>query len=259
MKFKVTKILDQGTNNPIVNRIYLQFSDMISCGFFWIENEKQKKFQGLLYKLMEELLKVEQSVNEYVKTEKDAIEIVNSPNGIKYQKNGFSYDDPTLVLHEKFENFLIKSVVSIRKFVNICSFILNEDFKSHLALYKYLTTILKTESSFYKWFDERSKCIKEIYDLRGLAEHEELKIDRFDIEIVENNIKINLPKIANTELKLREYTQDGLKFLFNYYEYMIAQLLSIIYKGFGRIVKIEKDEMSKNNNYKYIIDFNAKM
>lgn len=258
MQFKLTKILDQGTNNPIVNRINLQFSEMISCGFFWREEEKQKEFRGLLFKLMEELLKVEQTVNDYIKMEEDSINKINSPEGIKYQKNGFSYDDPTLKLREIFEEFLIKSVVSIRKFTKVCSYILNKDFVSHKALYKYLVANLKPESSFYKWIANSSESVKEIYNLRGLVEHEELKIDKFDVAIEENKIKINLPKISDTELTLREYMQGELKFLFNYFEHMIAKLLSIIYSGFGKIVALNDEEMSKNRNFKYIIDFNAK-
>ncbi|MFA6979489.1 MAG: hypothetical protein WC209_09215 [Ignavibacteriaceae bacterium] len=258
MEFKVTKILDQGTDNPIINRIHLQFSEMISCGFFWIEEEKQKEFRGLLFNLMGELLKIEKSVNNYTKAEDAIILKINSPDGIKYQKNGFLYDDPTIELNEKFEDFLIKSVVSIRKFVKVCSYIINKNFDGHKALYKYISNNFKPETSFYKWFEVRSRLVKEIYDLRGLVEHEELKIDKFEVKIIENRITIILPKIAGTELVLREYMQGGLKFLFDYYEHMIAQLLSTIYKGYGKIIILQKEQMSNNRNFKYIIDFNIK-
>ncbi|MDP3683641.1 MAG: hypothetical protein Q8S01_06875, partial [Ignavibacteria bacterium] len=113
-------------------------------------------------------------------------------------------------------------------------------------------------TSFYKWFEVRSRLVKEIYDLRGLVEHEELKIDKFEVKIIENRITIILPKIAGTELVLREYMQGGLKFLFDYYEHMIAQLLSTIYKGYGKIIILQKEQMSNNKNFKYIIDFNIK-
>lgn len=258
MDIKVVKILDQGTDNPIVNRMYLQFAEMTRCGFFWIEDEKQREFRGLLYKLMIEMLNVEKYSKEYSELEGISINKVNSSDGIKYQKNGFSYDDPSMQLHELFNNFLIKCVISIRKFVKVGSYILDIKFNGHKDLSKYIIKTFNPETHFYKWFEERGKYIKEIYDLRGLAEHEELKLSHFEVELIDKKVKIILPKISDTEVLIKEYIESCMKFLFNYFEHSIAQFLTFIYNGYGMIRVLSEEEMRNHRNFKYIIDLNVK-
>ncbi|MEE9431935.1 MAG: hypothetical protein V3V16_12885 [Melioribacteraceae bacterium] len=255
MQFKIAKILDQGTDNPIVNRIFLQFSYLAKGGFFWREEDKQKQFSDLLFNLMTSLLKVENAYKEYLKIEEKSIQNINSVNGVKYQKNGFAYDDPTLVLQERFEEFLIKAVVSIRKFTNICTYVLDKRFSSHKSFHKFFLTNLKEGSKFHSWFENGGQIVKEIYDLRALVEHEDLKVDKFDVKIKGDKILIIQPKIFKIDHTLKDYMDESNKFLFTYFETVIAQLLSIIYRGPGKIVELEENQM-KSDNFRYIIDFN---
>ncbi|NOV02722.1 hypothetical protein [Paenibacillus planticolens] len=59
--FKLTKILKQGTDNAIINRINLQYSEMLKSGFIQVE-EKQKNMINLnIFESMKDLLSAEDS------------------------------------------------------------------------------------------------------------------------------------------------------------------------------------------------------
>ena len=139
--FKITKILSSGTANPIVNRLSLQFFDILGRNLLSLSQEDSDKIKKLLFELMKKMLKAEEAKISYLQQEDMAIQKILSKNGIKFQQNAISYDDPTEDLKKKFEDFLINSAISIRKIVKIADVIFNKYFGDGVgALAKYLSS-----------------------------------------------------------------------------------------------------------------------
>lgn len=74
IKFNISKILDEGTANPIINRMSLQFAEILDSGFLELQVERSDIIKKLLFECMEKLLKVEKAKNSYLLVENKAID-----------------------------------------------------------------------------------------------------------------------------------------------------------------------------------------
>jgi hypothetical protein len=207
-KYKLTKILDQGTSNPVVNRLSLQFFDMLDRNLIDLPAKRIEKIKEYLFECMKDLLKAQELKNAYLAAENQAIQKIASKDGVRFQPHAVSYDDPTEVLKKHFEDFLIRCVIAVRKVTKIAGAVFLKSFASLKDLKKYLKTLFSPGSPEMKMIEEDSGWIKELYDHRGKAEHDSLEIERFEVVIPEvGKPEIMLPRIAGTGVSIREYLE----------------------------------------------------
>jgi len=253
-KFKFTKILNQGTNNPIVNRISLQFSDMLDRNLIDLSKQKIEKIKKHLFECMKDLLKAEESKNAYIKIEDQAIQKIKSKNGVRFQRYAFSYEDPTENLKKHFEDFLIRCVIAIRRVVKIAEVVFDKSFDGPRGLKKHLKTLFPESSDEMKMIEDDSVWIKRLYDLRGKAEHDELVIERFDVIISsERNPLIKIPRLVDNGAPIREYIKVTLENCFTFCEDMIAMFLNTKCSKEVQIVLLPENLRPKYRNFKYVL------
>jgi len=253
--FKVAKILNSGTANPIVNRLSLQFFDILGRNLLSISTEDLEKIKKLLFELMKKMLKAEEAKISYLQQENLAIQKILSKNGIKFQRNAILYDDPTEDLKKKFEDFLVNSVISIRKVVKIADIVFNKNFGDGVgSLAKYLSSLFDKKSPEIKMIEEDTLWVKELFDLRRLVEHDELELKPFNISFKPNgNLHIYIPHLPNGKASVREYIEITLENCLTFCEDIIALLLNTrCLKGI-KIVLIPEDKRSDFGNFKYTI------
>ena len=253
----MTKISDKGTSNPIVNRIYFQFSKILNTNTIELKNESLKNFNDLLYSLMEDFLKIEEYGEKYLRIENEAVSKIKKGE-VEIDGSTITYDDPTPKLEENYEHFLIRSVMVLRKLIKIASIIFETEFKSGKKLNSYIKNKFRKDSNIIKWIDSNSEWIKELYDDRGNVEHEELDMTHFDIEVSKNgSFNPILPIIIGRKIPINIYLTNKFNLLFNYIETMIALLLNQKVKSPLRIVSIKKEERKNYNDFKYKLDIDA--
>jgi hypothetical protein len=171
-----------------------------------LSQEDLEKIKKLLFKLMKKMLKKEEAKISYLQQENLAIQKITSKNGINFQQNAISYDDPTEDLKKKFEDSLVNSVISIRKIIKIADIIFNENFEDGLGLLsKYLGRLFNKESPDIKMIKEDTPWVKELFELRRLVEHDELELKPFNISLQsDGNVHISIPRIPNEKAFVRE-------------------------------------------------------
>ncbi|MDD2900891.1 MAG: hypothetical protein PHU44_00480 [Syntrophales bacterium] len=254
-QFKFVKILDEGANNEIVNRIFLQFSDILDRNIIELPKEQVDKLKECLFDCMKDILKAEDSKKAYILLEDQVIKQIISGDGIKYQTHAISFDDPTERLTKHFEDFLIWCVIAIRKIVKIAIIIFSKSFKGIKDVKNYLKTIFGDESIEWKMIEDDSNWVKELYDLRGKVEHDELNIERFDIELSPSGKPIIIiPAIAKTKVPLRSYLTVTMENCYTFCEDVIAILLNTKAPEIAHIVQIPESVRPKYRGFKYILD-----
>lgn len=153
---KITKISDKGTSNPIVNRIYFQFIEMLDTNTIELKNKSLENFDNLLFGLMEDFLKVEEYGENYLRIENEAVSKIKKGE-VKIEGNTIKYDNPTPKLKENFEHFLIRSVIVLRKLIKMANIIFETEFKSGKSLNSYIKNKFGEDSNLAKWANSNSK------------------------------------------------------------------------------------------------------
>ena len=251
---KITKISDKGTSDPVVGRIYFQFIEMLDTNTIELKNKSLENFENLLFDLMEDFLKVEKYIENYLRIENEAVLKINKGK-VKIKGNSIKYDNPTPKLKENFEHFLIRSVMILRKLIKIANIIFETEFTGGKELNSYIKKKFSEDNNLVKYVNSNSKWIKELYDDRGKVEHEELDVADFDIEVYKDgSINPILPVFISKNIPICIYLTKKFTLLFNYIETMIAFLLNQKVKFPLRIVYIKKEEREKYNNFKYKLD-----
>jgi len=249
-KFKVKKVLDQGASNPIVARILLQFSEMLSSGID-LPSTKKKEIVAILIDCMKDLLFVEEKIEKYSTIEKEAIKAVKENFRINPGNCvDSSFDDPTIELQCLFEEILIRAIMCVRRLRRIAALIFDRDFKKGNSIKTFLLEGFKEHKDLLKFIEHNESLIQELYDIRGMIEHEELEISPFDVIIENNNPFIVLPSLRNG-IVLHEYLKQTLKHVFNYIEQTTLVMFSL--KLFPRleIIELNDEESKKRNGVRY--------
>ncbi|MDH4271834.1 MAG: hypothetical protein OEW18_07640 [Candidatus Aminicenantes bacterium] len=254
-EYKVTKILDQGTSNPIVNRLGLHFFDILDRNLKDLPEKRKEKIKQHLFECMKDLLKAEELKNAYITTENQAIQKIMSKNRLQFQTHAFSYEDPTEILKKYFEDFLIRCVIAVRKVVKIANIVFLKSIDGPKELKEYLKTLFPPTSPEMKMIEEDSRWIKKLYDLRGKAEHEELNIERFEAIIpTEGRPVIKLPRLPSAGATLREYLEVTLDDCLTFCEDMTVIFLNTKCSEEVQIVLIPEGLRHKYQDFKYILD-----
>lgn len=254
-EFTFAKILDQGTSNPIVNRLSLQFFDILDRNLLNLPEKRINNIKKYLFECMKDLLKAEESKNAYITVENQAIQKVTSKNGIQFQPQAFSYEDPTEILKKHFEDFLIRCVIAVRKVVKIAGIVFLKSFDGPKDLRKYLETLFPASSPEMKMVEEDSKWIKKLYDLRGKAEHDELEIERFEVAIsTDRKPIINIPRFPGSKASLREYLDVTLDNCLTFCEDMTVIFLNTKCSEEVQIILVPENLRHKYRDFKYVLD-----
>ena len=254
-QFKCKKILED-VSDTLVNRMNLQFLDIIGTNLIRLPPDKIEKFELLLFECMKDLIMAEESKKQYLEKENDAIRTVVQPDGVTFQRHGYSFDDPTFELKKHFETFLIRCVIAIRKTVKLAEEILGVEFEGPRQLKNYLLNNLPPDSPYIKMIQEDSVWIKQLYDLRGKAEHDSLFIEDFDVLVKENQkLQIKLPYLPMVnKATLREYMDVTFENTFTYCEDIVAMLLNMKCDEKIQIVLLPENLRPKHRNFRYVVD-----
>lgn len=194
--FKVTKIMDEGTSHPVVNRLSLQLFKMIDTNSFNLSKEQRDAFMQVMLDCMKGLLTSEKLLREIVDMHNDFINGLSSGDGIEVTHNSIHFDDPTDDLYEVFESFIVKLIIVLRKIVKLPSTIYEVNIDGPKKLYKVLDELFGRDSDIAKMVKDDSLWFKDLYDLRGDFEHGTVKMSRFDVISTTESIEYNLPKIV---------------------------------------------------------------
>lgn len=258
-EFKIVKTLDHGTNNPIVNRISLQFFDILGSNLIDLPEERIEKVKKYLFECMKDLIKAEESKNAYMTVENQAIQRIMSEKGVQFQSHAFSYEDPTENLKKHFEDFLIRCVIAIRKVVKIAEAVFLKSFDGPKNLKKYLRTLFPDSSPEIKVIEEDSVWIKKLYDLRGKAEHDELAIESFDVAISDDGRPlIKILRFPSSGVTIREYLEAILENCFTFCEDMTVILLNTRCSKEVQIVLVPENLRPRYRDFKYVLDLRGK-
>lgn len=204
---------------------------------------------------MKDLLKAEESKNNFLILESQATKRILFQGGISFQTHAFSYDDPTEDLRKHFEDFLIRSVIAIRKVVKIAEVIFSKTFKGPENLKKYLKSVFHDMSPEMKMVDEDSIWMKELYNLRGEAEHDQLGLEPFELEILPDGKPLIKPmRLSRNGVPISEYLEVTLDNCFTFCEDMTVMFLNTKCTEMVQIVLIPENLRSKYRDFKYMVD-----
>jgi hypothetical protein len=253
--FKFVKMLDHGVSNPIVNRLSLQFFEMFQKNLLDIPEPDADKIKGCLLGCMKDLLKAQEAQQSYLQEEDQAIQRIMSGKGINLQPHAFSYDDPTEKLKKYLEVFLIRCVIAIRKIAKIGSIVFSKRIDGSKELKRYLGTIFPKTSPEMNMVEKDSIWIKELYDLRGSTEHDELQMEPFNVAISDKGqALIRLPMLDKQKL-VRDYIKVTLENCFTFCEDISAIMLNTRCLEGSRIIQVPKDLRDKYRGFKYVLDY----
>jgi hypothetical protein len=233
----------------------LQFFDILGRNLINLPEQKIEEIKKYLLECMKDLLKAEESKNAYMTAEELAIQKIISQEGVQFQPHAFSYEDPTENLKKHFEDFLIRCVIAIRKIVKIAEVVFSRKFKGLKALKKHLKTLFRDSTSEIRMIEEDSVWIKELYNLRGMAEHDDLVISPFDIAISNDGKRvIRIPRLLPSGFPIREYLRITLENCFTFCEDMTAMLLNTCCSEEAQIALVPENLRPKHRGFKYILD-----
>lgn len=253
-EFKIFKLLDEGTANPVVNRITLQFYKILNSGCIELAEDKINKIKKVLFECMEKLLKAEVFKKNYDELEEKTINKFSNGKGIDFQKNAIFYDNPINNLKRYFEDFLINCVISIRKIVKISEIILEKKINGPGELRSNLEKIFANDTDIIKMFDEDSQWILELYKLRELVEHDELEIEGFLINKLNyDKVSITAPKILLNKVFVRKYMDITFEDCFTFCEDIIFLLLKKKCSFSADLILLPENIRENYRNFKYTL------
>lgn len=254
-EFQFVKFMDEGTDNPIVNRLMLQFAEMLATNIIHISKEKQEELKKVLFDCGTDLLKAEKYFKKYNEVLNEAVNNIKSGIGFKIDKIAIQYDDPSLELQRLFEEFLIRCVITIRRIKRIAEIILDENLKDHKTFNKRLDELFANDNNYMKMLKEDRVWVKELIDIRGMVEHEELEITNFSVTVGEDGkINIYAPSLKKKKCAVVKYMEVILYNVFSYCEDFTAMLLSLKCNDMCRIVQLPEKLWPEHRGFKYILD-----
>lgn len=216
----------------IMNRIIIQFSNIMQ-NFFYNFNDKQKEeLNEKLDELSLELKYLYDYFETYKKSLNTSFPIIQEQiKKTKDTKNGIEFKNPSLELKKLFEEFIIKSVIVIRKLINILGKIYGINVKQ-IEWKQFEIFFQKTYwevSQEYTFAKDSARLLLEIYWVRKMVEHESLVFHRIQL----SNNKIEPPSfslhdkdIKIDKMELWKYMKRCFEGLFHISEDMIAIALN---------------------------------
>ena len=247
--------MDEGTDNLIVNRLMAQFAEILDTNIIHISKEKREEIKKVLFDCGTDLLKVEKHLKQYSKVINKAIYKIKSGIGFKIQDIAIQYDYPSIELEGLFEEFLIRCVITIRRVRKIAEIILDENLKDHKTFNKRLDELFADDNDYIKMLTEDRVWIKELIDIRGMAEHEELEITNFSVTVGgDEKLNIYVPTLKEKKCVVVKYMEVTLYNVFSYCEDFTAMLLSRYCNEMCRIVQLPENLWPQHNGFKYILD-----
>lgn len=178
--FRAQPFLAHGTSNPITVRIFLQFAEILDSGFPQVADREKVKKQ--LFHLMQDLLHIQDSSAAIAERTRVAIGRLTAPGGIRRDgKVIVLADNPNAEIRRHFEEGLIRAGVAIRRFRKAAGLIAQQEFKKGDSIYKHVKASLEPGDPNLVWIETDNVRLREIMDIRGLVEHDELEVESFDV------------------------------------------------------------------------------
>lgn len=256
-RFQVrTNVIQHGTSNPIVNRMALQFMELIDSNFFDLSKQRADEVKGALMGCIEELLHMYDALAAFVALEDEHVERVRSGDGYQVQQHGVSFDDPTARLEKLFEDFLIRGVVALRKLRKIAHLLTGEEMKKGNALRNYLLREVGNDPDDRKWIEEDDRWVKDLIDLRGEVEHGDFKIGAFGVQVANGGEPVvTLTTHPGKKAPLREFMRVSLYNVFTHCEDTVALLLRLRLrnKPMIELVQVPEDQQPQYRGFRYIL------
>lgn len=261
--FKIAKALNKGTDNPICNRLSLQFFNILDSGVIAFQKEDDKnKFKSVLFNCMKDVLDCEEYYKNYINLEYNSYKNIMSREGVKFQPIAFEYEDPTFELVRYFESFVIRAIIALRRTIKLAEIIFDKEFGGSKDFLKYIKdnkNNLYQGTMILSMLEEDKTWYKELYDIRGNVEHSDLDILKFDVTIENDNKPIvSLPQFQEKGL-LRDYMKITLQNVFTHCEDVTAFLLSTKCSNSAVIVQLSPEQQPHNSGFRYVLDLNEEL
>ncbi|CCU79056.1 hypothetical protein HSACCH_01058 [Halanaerobium saccharolyticum subsp. saccharolyticum DSM 6643] len=253
--FKFTKVLNHGTDNPIINRLSFQFFELFKTNLINLSDKKIEKIKELLHECTLDLIKAQELFNNYLEKQNKTIKEIIDNENFKIQDNIIQYDDPSYELNKYFEDFLIRNVIALRKTIKIAECVFDQEFDGPKDLLKHLQEVFVDKEEYIKMLEEDSKWFKELYDFRGEVEHSKLEITNFELFLDKNDKPLVKKQIlVDKNCTLEKYMDVTLYNVFSYCEDFTAMLLKLHCSEKVRIIQIPEEQRKNNKNFKYTFD-----
>lgn len=169
MGFKIQKIMDVGTSNPIVARM-MGLPELIQMAR--MSEEKKEKIKNACFDMMRALIEAEKAAKPLIDEIKSAKQKIDS-DGVKTQLPSGAIEMPSVLNLEAAKVFLKFARQALHSLARAMGVILDEDFNGphfHKVL-KRVESVLGPEHPVTKLLKDDIKWIKEIVDLRNEDEH----------------------------------------------------------------------------------------
>lgn len=256
-RFGVGKILDVGSDDPIVARILLQFDDILESNTVDVPEESVARVRKYLFKCMLDLLDVREAVAAYIGHEDSAIADAAASLGSSRGDDTYRFDDPTESLAAFFTKFLIRAVMVERDVKHIGNSVLGTSCKYVKDLRTEVAKLVPEDDPRSARMQADKEWLDRLYDLRGKAEHEELDMLRFDVAFAEGlEPVVHTPSFSDDGLAIRDYITRTFSRLFLFAEDTIAILLDLKSR-WCRIVAVSDDRKQSSNGFRYVVGLNA--
>lgn len=249
---EIVEIMDHN-GMPFAKRLVVQFSEILKTNGINIDQTKQASITTILMDATNEFNHLEEILKSYIEAEEVYQQSIISGDGYKYEENAYRYKDISPTLNRMFKDFLIQAVIIYRKIMKIAELFYGKKISSdHKKLKKKLDEDFPCENIAYNSFSSLLPWIKELYDMRGLAEHGDIDISKIRINKFTTNISVEFPKLTEKDVYLRNYMIEGIEKLLLFCEDFIASLLSRhIHQGLSLI---KYDVPGTADKFRYVID-----
>ncbi len=254
MSFEIRKVLNHGTGSRFLNRLLLQFSEILGSGLVDISHDVRNKVQALLYELAKDLAKAEESFDAYQKLAETAQTSIANGEDVSVQGNAISFNDPTEQLVNLFRDVVIYAAIAHRKLPKIASEILGLELKGGKALHNELVRTLEKDGQDVEWLRKDNEWLGRFYEIRGDIEHEQVSIILAKVDIKNGTSPVlTLPKLGWNSQPLDDYMLTILESLLRHSEDVVVALLARKTRGSVMITRIPQARIDGPAGYRYAL------
>ena len=257
-KYKVSKILDYGTDNDICKRMYYQFSEILDRAT-QLNNHEKDKIKEILFDCMKYLIECEKYLNNIEKIHKDFIYKLEKKQDLKITNNSIQFFNPIEEVKNNFESFLIKLIIALRKTFKVAEIIFRVKIDGPKKFEKYLIENKENAPIVFEYFINNKEWGRTLFGLRADVEHKKLYFTNFDLIINDENINYKIPIIIRIEKSILEFAETALNKTFTYCEEIIMLMIDTKMDNLFSIYLIPDNERDKYNGCRFIVKLKSQI
>ena len=255
------EIWSRRAESPLFERVALQFSAILNSGMTHVKKDNIEKIVDELIAIAFDLSKAEEDLIEYTKIEYENVLRYENKEGVKNQRSGIVFKDPTLILKELGEKILITLIIASRKLPTVISLITDKEFKPGKTFIGKLADELPLGHQDRAALEKDQEWMGELYFFRGEIEHKKWNILPFEINKGTDGSGYSVKKcriIARTQgeqpIPLGNYLLVAFKNMFGFIEDAISLVLSDRIRYPGILVSLPESERPKFKHYRFVLD-----